>query len=213
MDLNTSKILGGTGALLMFISILPYVNRFGSAVWFIGLILIMIGAYGVANHYREPGIFNNALYGVVVVIIGLVATVALAFFAFVNIFSDLGLTLSNVSIWETMITQITESQWIDAFFKGAGYIFLTLAVFFAFIVVAAVFFRKSMTATAQKTGVGLFGTAGMIVLIGAILTIIAFGIILLWISLLIIAIAFFQIKPEPAPQMQPVPPPQPTQQI
>jgi uncharacterized membrane protein len=44
---------------------------------------------------------------------------------------------------------------------------------------------------------GLFSTAGLLLLIGAVL-IIAFGLgaILMWIAVLLLAIAFFQIKPQ-----------------
>lgn len=44
----------------------------------------------------------------------------------------------------------------------------------------------------DKTGVGLFGTAGIIVLIGAVLTIIAIGLLLLLIVLIIFTVAFSQ---------------------
>jgi uncharacterized membrane protein len=197
MNLSTAKTIGGLGAILGFISVFPYVNTFG-VIPLVSLILLMIGAKGLADHYDEPGIFNNALYGVVTIIVGAVVTAALAFFAFVSVFSDVGLTFSNFSNWQTLISQVTQTQWMDAFFNAAGYIFLTLAIFFVLAVISAIFFRKSMSLSAKKTGVGLFGSAGLVLLIGAILTIVFFGVILLWISLLLIAIAFFQIKSEPA---------------
>ena len=64
--------------------------------------------------------------------------------------------------------------------------------------------RKSLKLLADKTGTGLFGTTGTILLVGAVL-VIAFGIglFLVWISLLLLAIAFFEIK---APQKQPAQP-------
>ena len=195
LQLSTAKSLGGVGALLMFVAVFPYVNTYG-IVGLIGLILTLIGAKGLADHYNEAGIFNYAFYGVIAVIVGAVVAAALAFVAFVSFFSEVGLTFSNISNWQTMFTQVTQTQWMDAFFSVAGYIFLTVAIFFVFAVVSAVFFRKSMELSAKKTGVGLFGSAGMVLLIGAILTIVFFGIILLWISLLLIAIAFFQIKTE-----------------
>ena len=196
LDLNTAKYIGGVGALLGCVSVFPYVNTFG-IIPLISLILLLIGAKGLADHYNEAGIFNNALYGVITIIVGAVITVALAFFAFVSVFSDVGLTFSNVSNWQSLVSEVTQSQWLDAFFNAAGYIFLTIAIFFVLAVISALFFRKSMSLSAKKTGVGLFGSAGIVLLIGAILTIVFFGVILLWISLLLIAIAFFQIKTEP----------------
>jgi len=203
LDLNTGKTFGGAGALLMFVGFLPYVSTYG-VIPLVGLILLLIGAKALADNYKEEGIFNNALYGVIAVIIGVAIAAALAFIVFVNFFNDVGFTFSNISTWQNMVSQVTQSQWMDAFFRNAGYIFLTLIVFFVFIVVSAVFFRKSMTLSAQKTGVHLFSSAGLVLLIGAILTIVIFGIILLWISLLLIAIAFFQIRA--AALTQPPPP-------
>lgn len=193
MELNTIKNLGGIGALLMFIGIPLSAWSFG-IVSFIGLILLMIGAYGLSTHYREAGIFNNALYGAITIIVGVVVTVALAFNVFINVFTEVGLSWSNISNWRTAIPDITASQWRDAFFRNAGTIFITIAVLFVFVIIAAIFFRKSLSLTAAKTGVGLFGTTGIVLLIGAVLTIIFFGALLLWICLLLIAIAFFQIK-------------------
>ena len=75
MKIETSKILGGVGALLMFIGIIPYANYFG-AIELIGLILVMVALYNLASHYREGGIFNNALYGLIIGIVGGVISIA-----------------------------------------------------------------------------------------------------------------------------------------
>jgi uncharacterized membrane protein len=64
------------------------------------------------------------------------------------------------------------------------------------LVITAIFLRKSLGLLSNKTGVGLFGTTGLLILVGAVLTIIAIGLILVWIAMLILAIAFFQMKPQ-----------------
>jgi uncharacterized membrane protein len=69
-----------------------------------------------------------------------------------------------------------------------------------FFVVMALLVRKSLKLMAEKTGVKLFGTTGLILLVGAILTIVAVGLLLVWIALLLLAIAFFSIKPAPPPE-------------
>jgi uncharacterized membrane protein len=51
-----------------------------------------------------------------------------------------------------------------------------------------------------KTNVGLFSTAGLLLLIGAFLVIIVgLGLILIWVAALILAIAFFKSKPTQQP--------------
>jgi uncharacterized membrane protein len=71
-------------------------------------------------------------------------------------------------------------------------------VLFVFVIITAIFLRKSLGLLSTKTGVGLFGTTGLLILIGAVLTIIAVGLLLIWIAMLILAIAFFSIKPQQA---------------
>ena len=80
MNLNTSKNLGGIGALLMFIGIIPYISYFG-IIELIGLILVMVALYNLASHYREGSIFNNALYGLIIGIVGGVISIAAVFVA------------------------------------------------------------------------------------------------------------------------------------
>lgn len=199
MDVTTSKNLGGAGALLLFISVFPYVGTY-AIIPLIGLILILIGAKGLADNYQEDGIFNNALYGVILSIIGIVAFAVVLIYAIVGFFTDLGLAnfgIANITSFATTLTTMDPNVIFNAFLNHVGYILIAALVLFIFIVVAAVFYRKSMSLTAKKTGVGLFGTAGLILLIGAVLTIILIGALLMWISLLLIAIAFFQIRPQP----------------
>jgi len=44
----------------------------------------------------------------------------------------------------------------------------------------------------------MFGTAGLMILIGAVLTIVLVGFILLWVAMILLAVAFFSIKTQPA---------------
>ena len=101
VDLNTTKNLGGIGALLMFFFFIPYA---GSIIALVGLILLMIGAKGLADYYKEDGIFNNALYGVITAIVGAIAFIGVVVFALVGFFTDLGVTLGWTSFtdWSSL---------------------------------------------------------------------------------------------------------------
>jgi uncharacterized membrane protein len=216
VDLSTSKYLGGIGALLLFITILPYVNviNFFGLISLIGVIMLLIAAKGLADFYREGGIFNNALYGTILSIVGVVAFVGVLFYSLFSLFSDWGWTIGagDLTAFASSMTDLTGFASL-AFGDIMGFlsgIVIALVILFIFVVIAAVFFRKSMSLTAKRTGVGLFGAAGMLLLIGAVLTIIIIGVFLMWISLLLIAIAFFQI---PSHTAQAVPPPPPPQQM
>ncbi|MEM4354049.1 MAG: DUF996 domain-containing protein [Candidatus Caldarchaeum sp.] len=84
-------------------------------------------------------------------------------------------------------------------------ILLALAVVWVFAVRSSLFLRKSLTLTGNRLGIGLFRTAGLLILIGTMLTIISVGAILALVAYIILAVAFFQIKPD----FQPPPPPPP----
>jgi uncharacterized membrane protein len=207
MTLESSKNLGGIGAILMFIGVLPYVSFYG-IISLVGLILVLVAMYGLANYYRESGIFNNALYGVITAIVGGIVFVAVAVYALFDFLTQLGLTigLGNMTDW---VTGLTQMDWTNIGFSLIGsfaaYILLDLVLLFVFIVITAILLRKSLGLLSAKSGVGMFGTTGTLILVGAILTIIAIGLLLLWIALLLLAVAFFSIRTQQAP------PPPPTQ--
>jgi uncharacterized membrane protein len=82
---------------------------------------------------------------------------------------------------------------------------IALAALFVFMIISAIFFRKSLSLLSMKSGERIFETAGLLWLIGAVLTIILVGLILIWVAWILIAVGFFSIKTTAAPQ--PPPPP------
>jgi len=201
MTLESSKTLGGVGALLVVIGFLgPLVGvPYTGLLSLIGAILTLIALKGMADNYNEMSIFNNALYGIIIVIIGVVVAVAIAVIAVFSAIS--GLDWTDVTAVQAYFMNI------DHITALIGPIIGALVVLFIFMVAAAVFFRKSLTTLAMKSGEKIFDTAGLLWLIGAVLTIIAVGVILIWIAWILIAVGFFSIKTTAAqPPAQPQPP-------
>jgi uncharacterized membrane protein len=206
MTLESSKTLGGIGALLVVIGFLGFFGAaYAGILSLIGIILTLIALKGMADNYNESSIFNNSLYGLIIIIIGVVAAAAVAVIAVFTAISDLD--------W-------TDAAALQAYFMDLnnvyaliGPIIAALVVLFIFMVVAALFFRKSLTTLAMKSGEKMFETAGLLWLIGAVLTIILVGVILIWIAWILIAVGFFSIKTTATqpPTVQPQPPPPPPQ--
>ncbi len=92
MNFETSKILGGIGALLILLGVIPNLNYMG-IVELVGVILILVSLNGLANLYKDRNIFNNAIYGVISAVVGGVIAVAVAFTVFVRSFQDFILQL------------------------------------------------------------------------------------------------------------------------
>jgi uncharacterized membrane protein len=199
MTLQSSRTLGGVGALLMVIS--PFlVSGFSLVAGLIGLILVLIAVKRLSDHYKEASIFNNSLYGVILSIVGGVVFVAALFVTALSFFTNvLGIELSTAFSDPTAFSNIDWAEAIvfDNLLAHVGALVGSLIMLFIFIVVAAIFYRKSLTTLAEKTGVGLFGTAGLLLLIGAVLTIIAIGFLLIWIAEILLIVAFFRIRAEP----------------
>jgi len=210
MTLESSKNLGGVGALLMVIGSLGFLGVYTGILSLIGFILVLIALNGLANYYHERGIFNYALYGILSAIVGVVVFIAIVITAAVGFLSAIGIDLANLTDW-TVFSQI---DWQSVVTLNALWPFLTVVVLgfvvlFVFVVVSAFFIRRSLNLTAAKTGVGMFGTAGLIWLIGGVLTIIVIGLFLIWIAMILLIVAFFSIRAQPA--AAPPPPPTPPQ--
>lgn len=183
MSLESGKTLGGVGALLMVIgTFIPFLSL-------VGIILLLIGLKNLADHYNDNSIFQNALYGFLFGVIGIVAG------AVVILSLIFGFAL------------LAPVDFIDpagplAFIGG---IIIALIVVFIFYLLAAIFYKKSFDILSQKTGETMFGTAGLLLLIGAVLTIIIIGLLIMFVAWILLTVAFFSTRTQ-APQ-PPTPPP------
>ena len=202
MSIETSRILGGVGALLMFIGILPYVNYFG-VIELIGLILVMVALHGLASHYREGGIFNNALYGLIIGIVGGVISITAVIITVLTSLTDFLYALFPDwnGDWNALsrLTPNPSNLSLDNITPFLAGILAVLIILWVSSIIAAFFIRRSLGTLSAKSGVGLFSIAGLLLLIGAVLIILlGIGLVLVWISALLLAIAFFQLKPQQA---------------
>ncbi len=218
MNLESSKNLGGIGAILILVGSLVTSYTFG-ILDLIGVILVFIALNGLADYYHERGIFTNAIYSLVAGIVGVVVAAAAALYI---IFDTTILTnlLRNIyptwnGSWSTIsslrgMTPVTSNITTSDVTSALGAVFLVLVILWVFAIVAAFFARRSLKTLSAKASVHLFSTAGLLLIIGAFLTIIFIGAILMWIAALLIAIGFFQIKPQPEQPVATATPPPPT---
>ncbi len=222
MSLESSRTLGGIGSILMLIGTLPVI---GSSTYgiiaLIGLILIFIALYRLANLYNEKRIFNNALYGLITAIVGVAATAIVAFIAILASLSSLENFVSQFfpgwtpGDW-TALSGMTPTVPTNIDFSALGTIIAAIVVVFivaiVFAIVTMYFFRRSLQQLSAKSAVGMFSTAGLTLFIGAFLLILLIipGLIVMWIGVLLMTIAFFRLRPQQAPMTTTTPPPTPT---
>lgn len=192
MDLDVSKNLGGIGAILLVIGVLGVLGTiYASVLSLVGIILVLIAMKGLADYYNEGGIFNNALYGFLTTIVGGVASVAVLVISVILALTTLITDWTNPTEWETLFQDFTN---LSALWTLLGSIIAALIIVFIFAIITALFYRKSFNLLAAKSGVSMFSTAGLLLLIGAVLTIILVGFIIIWIAFILLAVGFFSIK-------------------
>jgi uncharacterized membrane protein len=214
LNFDTSKNLAGIGAILLFVGILPYANTY-LLLPLAGVILLLIGLKGLSEYYNEAGIFNNALYGTIVAIVGIVIVGAIVFVALLGLFKVILPTWNGD--WTTLSTMVNQIDVNNITFSQispyVGLFLLDYVLLFVFALVFALLYRKSMNQLSTKSGIGLFGATGTVMLVGGVLAIVLIGYLLLWIAMLLFAIALFQARPPMAPQPQQtvMPPQYPTQ--
>ena len=204
MTLESSKNLGGIGAILLFVGGLSFFVQplLTLGLGLVGAILMLVALHGLADYYKERGIFNNGLYGFITWITGAIVTFA----GFVYLF----FYTSYVNDFVSVLYPGFNGDWsavpnltVNADFNPAdlvpfiGPILAILVIMWIFVIVASFFTWRSLKAVSSRASVGLFSTAALLLLIGGFLAIVGIGFILMWIAVLLIAIAFFQIKPQP----------------
>ena len=198
MTFESSKNLSAVGALLIVIgAALGFVVSFSGILSLIGIILLLIGLKGLADFYKEDGIFNNTLYSILVAIGGCVVGVGVIAASAVSALTDLGIDWANIEDWTNVGTDVgtvfTDFDF-NAIISLLGALLVGLIIFYVVLIISMYFLRKSMNQLSTKSGIGLFGTAGILVLIGAVIPVI--GLLLIWIGFILATVALFQMKKE-----------------
>jgi uncharacterized membrane protein len=160
----------------------------------VGLILLLIAMNSLANYYNTPGIFKNLLYAVIIDIVTIVVVVALDFALLIP-------ATRNIS------TSITTDP--GSVFGGAFVGFILVAIIaVVMLIISAVLVMRSFNLLGEKSEVDSFKTAGLLYLIGVLLSIVVIGGIIAWIGFIFAAIGFHRLKPLPPNSVPVTYPPQ-----
>ena len=167
MSLESNKTIGGVGAILLAI---PFLNL-------IGIIMVLIAMKGMADYYKNEGIFRNALYGFIFGIVGVIALIA------VILMFALGFAITP--------------------FVGVSLFLIAFIVLYVFSLIGAIFYKMALDALSSKSREHIFNTAGLILLIGALIPLV--GTILTFVAWILAAVGFFNIR-KPTQPPAPTPP-------
>ncbi len=215
-SLSQAKTLGGIGSILLLLAAVPTV---GFILAIVGLILILIAVKYISDVVQDSSIFRDIVIGIGIAIAGLIVFGLIVFSAVIKFVGSLaGLTSL------TTLTTLTTSTGVSSLPPGlVGFVETVLAgiaVLWLLFIASSVFVRMSYKKVAQRLNVGLFGTAALLYLIGAILTVVLIGLVIILVAEILLIIAFFSIPeapvgmgatmprpPPPSPMGPGVPPP------
>ena len=185
---TTAPTLVGSGIFLALIGFAVAAGILALA----GYILFLIAMHRLSNYYNEKTIFSNLIRAL---IIQIVTAVVLTVAAVVAVFSFGGLitTSSTTTVPSVVLGML-------------GFYAVIALVSFVISIYCAVLFKRSFDRLTEKSGVDSFRTAGLLYLIGAILSIVAVGSIIMWIAWIFAAMGYRKLQPLPATPAPFVPP-------
>jgi uncharacterized membrane protein len=150
-------------------------------VGLIGFILIILAMHQLSHYYKESSIFKNIVYALIVNIIGAIFVFAL-FFSFISSSINTAITTPS-TLAMPFITQFIIS------FLALVVVALVLAIISGF------FFMRAFNKLGEKSDRDSFKAAGVFYFLGALLSIVLIGGLLIWLSWIFAAWGFHSIKP------------------
>ncbi len=200
--LGQAKVLGGVGALLSLLTVVPSI---GFIIGLVGLILVFIAVKYISEETKDHAIFQNYLMNFIFNIIAIGAVIGIMILAF---------GISGGFSWINAVQgkNITDFSTFWSTF-GSMVIGCVLAILVAWIMllIGALYLRKSYNSIAEHTKVDLFKTTGLVNLIGAATLIIVIGVFILIIARILEIVSYFSLPenlpaaPEPPKPMTPTP--------
>jgi uncharacterized membrane protein len=180
VNFQYSKTLAIEGSVLLLLGLIPTI---GWVLGIVGIVLLLRATKELSYYYQDESIHQNAWIGLKYYIVALIALavgtgIGIASFATAGLFA--GATFAFTAGTAAGILAIL-----------AG-----LVVAFVFYLLAAIHLRKSYDKLALKSSESSFNTASTLLFIGAILTIIGIGVILILISWIFVIIGFSTMKPK-----------------
>ena len=194
-DLNNAKIFGGIGSILMLIG--GFIPLAGVVLPIIGLILVLIAVYYIGTVTKDVSIFKNYLLSFILQIVAVVAFVAIMAIAFGATFGFSLLEIQSFIESQAGVTDPTEIFTNFDILALIGGCCLAGLIAWILMIISALFLKKSFASIKEHLKVDIFGTTGLVYLIGAALLIIGIGAIILLIAMILQIVAFFSLPDQP----------------
>jgi uncharacterized membrane protein len=200
-SVNEARTIGGIGAILVVLSFVPAI---GALFGLVGFIMILVAVKYLADGLNERKIFTNIMVAVILAIAGIAVGSIVVLGTVLSAFAN---GYFGTAYPYTPSASVTTAQWIT-FGTSIG---LGLLGAWVFLLVSAVYLRRSYKLIGSMLQVGMFGTAGTLYLVGAATAVVGIGFLILPVAQILTAVAFWSIPPQAkkekveAPIVAPVP--------
>ena len=173
-----SKTLAGVGAILLLLGFVPYA---GWVLAIVGVVLLVIGMKELSKYYQDQNVYQNTLSGVKFYVVAVVAAAAAIVAVMIGVASATDFTFKN------FVPTV-------GFGVGVATLLAGLVVAFVFYIFAASHLKRALDSLAQKSGESSFATAGTLLWIGSILTVVLVGLVLIFVAWIFATVGFFSMK-------------------
>jgi uncharacterized membrane protein len=173
-----SKTLAGVGAILLLLGFVPYA---GWVLAIVGVVLLVIGMKELSKYYQDQNVYQNTLTGVKFYVVAVVAAAAAIVAVMIGVASATDFTFKN------FVPTVGFGVGVAALLAG-------LVVAFVFYILAASHLKRALDSLAQKSGESSFATAGTLLWIGSILTIVLVGLVMIFVAWIFATMGFFSMK-------------------
>lgn len=187
VNFEYAKTLAGEGSILLLLSLIPYI---GWVLGIVGIVLLVKAMKELSNYYQDEKIYQNTWTGIKYYVVAIVAA---------------AVAIVAITVGAASATNLFAGDFVfsAAFAVGLAAFFAGLIVAFVFYVLAATHLRKVFNTLAEKSGEKSFETAGTLLWIGSILTIIVVGLLLIFIAWIFATVGFFSMKSRQYQQYNP----------
>jgi len=217
MEMKNIKLLGVIGVLLALLTPIPVI---GFIAGLAGLVLVFISIYELSKKTNNKKIYDNFLVSFILGIVGsVIGGIGLIGTVVARRFELFGTRYFNQPHYFRNFRRLPS----DRFFMGRGFevfgnginnlpigvvIFAVafVLIVYGIIVARSYYLKKSFEEIAKETSIEHFKTAGNLMFIGSILTIVGIGIIIYFIGYIFEVVSFFSLKTE---ETNSTPPPLP----
>jgi len=158
-----------------------------------GFILFVLAMHRLSQHYNEPGIFKNTLYGFLINIVSTITVIVIYLILFTNL-------MHSIPQGNVQTTAATPIPTVPPILNSLGLIISSSLAIFAITIVlgivSAVFYMRAFNKLGEKSGIDNFKTVGLLYLLGIVLSVVGVGVLLVWIAWIIALIGFRSLNPK-----------------